>query len=70
MTTRFNDRGHTTGNQNIYRACSIALRWPGRVPSGDELHAAFDVSRATAYRWRRAMLDARGQLTAREQAAA
>lgn len=39
----------------------LALAFPTRAPTVDELRSAFGVSRATAYRWRRAWLDAHGE---------
>lgn len=40
----------------------IALHYAGRpTPTVRELAKAFPMSRATAYRWRRALMDARGE---------
>lgn len=48
---------HTTGHV----AVQVALRFAGRAPSVAQLREEFGMSRATAYRWRRAFLDALGQ---------
>lgn len=61
---------HTTGTLHIYMAFAIAARYPDRIPEARELQHEFSLSRATAYRWRRAMLDARGALDHRGKAVA
>lgn len=50
----------TTGNLGIAVACRIARAFSDREPTVDALRSMFDMSRATAYRWRRAWLDANG----------
>ncbi|MFC3715191.1 hypothetical protein ACFONC_03375 [Luteimonas soli] len=51
---------HTTGTGTVNLAVRLALRFGGRPPSVAHLCAEFGMSRATAYRWRRAFLDALG----------
>lgn len=51
---------HTTGNGTVHLAVRVALRFGGRPPSVAHLCTEFGMSRATAYRWRRAFLDALG----------
>lgn len=38
----------------------IMAKWPQRTPRIEELRSEYGMSRATAYRWRRALTDARG----------
>jgi len=52
---------HTTGHGTVHVAVQVALRFAGRAPSVAQLREEFGMSRATAYRWRRAFLDALGQ---------
>lgn len=44
-------------------ACRIADKYRHRLPTVQELCADFGMHRATAYRWRAAMADARGMST-------
>lgn len=44
----------------IELACRIAAAFPRRVPGVTELRTRFGMSRATAYRWVRAIRNARG----------
>ena len=41
-------------------AFAMLMRFPRRVPNWQHIAAEFRMSRATAYRWRRALMDARG----------
>lgn len=47
-----------TGNVTVSVACAIALRYRGRIPSWRQLVRDYGMSRATAFRWIRAMRDA------------
>jgi len=47
-------------NVTIEMAFRVAARWPGRLPTWQELVEEYGMDRATAFRWRRAMKDARG----------
>lgn len=44
----------------IEMAFRAAYRWPSRLPTWQELVEEYGMNRATAYRWIRAMKDARG----------
>lgn len=50
-----------SANLMLTIAISIARRYPKTAPSVEALQSAFGMSRATAYRYRRAFLDATGQ---------
>lgn len=57
----YTDRtARTNGNITLAVACIMARKFPDRPPSVDQLRAEFDMSRATAYRWRAAFRDAMG----------
>ena len=49
-----------TGVVKIEMAVRIADRWRDRLPHWRELAEEFGMDRATAFRWLRAMKDARG----------
>lgn len=51
---------HTVGSVNIAVAVTIARAYTTRPPSIDQLRNRFQMSRATAYRWRAAFVDAMG----------
>jgi predicted DNA-binding transcriptional regulator AlpA len=44
----------------MYVACRIAEKYRNRLPTPKELVSDLGMSRATAYRWLRAIKDARG----------
>lgn len=44
----------------IELAFRMAVRWPSRIPKPQELMDEYGMHRATAYRWIRAMREARG----------
>ena len=44
----------------IEMAFRIATRWPSRAPKPKELMDAYGMHRATAYRWIKALNEARG----------
>ena len=50
----------TSGNVTASTAVRIAVRFKNRAPDVAELTRDFGMSRATAYRWRNAFLDALG----------
>lgn len=50
----------TPGVGAAFIACRLAHLFPARIPTRDELVRGMGMSAATAYRWRRAMADARG----------
>lgn len=45
----------------LYTACVLARKYSHRVPTPKELMAEWGMSRATAYRWVRAVRDAWGK---------
>lgn len=45
----------------IYVAVKLAAKYSHRLPTVEELRSEFGMCRATAYRWLRAMKDARGE---------
>ena len=47
-------------HSGIHTAIAIAHRFTHHAPTVAQLREAFNMSRATAYRWRRAWLDANG----------
>ena len=49
---------HTTATVTVTVACKIAMRYRSGVPTPKQLMGEFGMSRATAYRWIRAMHDA------------
>lgn len=49
-----------TSTLSIELAFRVAVKYAHRLPTPDELIAEFGMSRATAYRWVRAMKNARG----------
>ena len=51
---------YNTANATVFVACRIAHLFKDRIPTPKELMAEMDMSRATAFRWVRAMKDARG----------
>lgn len=53
---------HTNGAGTVNLAVRLALRFGGQAPSVPQLRNEFGMSRATAYRWRRAFLDALGKV--------
>jgi hypothetical protein len=42
---------------NVQMAIRVTRRFPHEIPSVQQLQDAFGMSRATAYRWRRALMD-------------
>ena len=50
----------TMGHVGIAVAVTIARAWPTRPPTVQELRNRFEMSRATAFRWRAAFVDAMG----------
>lgn len=44
----------------VFIAVRIAEKYPRRIPSARELMHDLGMARATAYRWRKAFMDARG----------
>ena len=50
----------TSGAVMVAVAVQIALAYPRRPPTVDELRSRYNMSRATAYRWRAAFIDAMG----------
>lgn len=50
----------TLGNSAIFLACKLARKFTSRPPTVSELREQFGMSRATAYRWRAAFIDAMG----------
>lgn len=50
----------TNAATGIFTAVRIADKYTHRVPSIEDLRRDFGMSRATAYRWLRAIKDARG----------
>lgn len=62
-TGTFHDGLHVPfgGNSAMFIACLLANHFRGGAPDVEVLQAKFGMQRATAYRWRRAWLDANGQ---------
>lgn len=52
-------RKHTVHLQTLI-ACRIATKYSRRLPTVAELQEEFGMQRATAYRWRAALAEARG----------
>lgn len=55
-------------HSHAFVACRMALWFPNTPPTVAQLMHQFGMSRATAYRWRRAMLDARLDLQSKAAA--
>jgi hypothetical protein len=51
----------SVGNQLIFTACAVSMRFRNRTPSAAELVKEFGMCRATAYRWRGALMAAKGE---------
>lgn len=49
-----------SANQHLFIAVRIADRFRDQIPSKEALISEFGMNRATAYRWIRAIKDARG----------
>lgn len=55
---------HMYANQRLITAVKIALRFKNKAPTIASLRAEFGMSRATAYRWRNAFMEARNEAIA------
>ena len=68
MKQRYREQMHIPLSANACQlvACLIAQELRGGAPSVEWLRARFGMSRATAYRWRKAWVEAGAMLAARE----
>jgi predicted DNA-binding transcriptional regulator AlpA len=56
--TRYTDAMHSTGSMAIHIAVKLVRDYPKKAPTAAQLQSIYGMSRATAYRWRGAMIDA------------
>lgn len=56
--TRYTDAMYSTGSMAIHIAVKLVRDYPKKAPTAAQLQSAYGMSRATAYRWRDAMIDA------------
>lgn len=61
MKTHFTRDTPFGANAGIYWAMRLAVKYVHRTPDWSEVRRDFGCSRATAYRWVRAMKDAKGE---------